>query len=224
MLATATFFALLSIQSFALLTSEVGNKDLAAANYTDWPGLVNAINDQSRVQMVWCNGNEHFAYSGETSDLNRVLKNFAATDVPKLKVVLRPASGESVKVDGMQRAVGWRINIVGGIARAAITEWKLDSVWQVAPTLTVYVSDLVDLKELEIPQVDKLEVLQLADLRKHYETAKGSVSRWALKREISESGFQLDIQPSISARRRSVSARMRARSSSVNPSPATRIS
>ena len=193
MLATATFFALLSIQSFALLTSEVGNKDLAAANYTDWPGLVNAINDQSRVQMVWCNGNEHFAYSGETSDLNRVLKNFAATDVPKLKVVLRPASGESVKVDGMQRAVGWRINIVGGIARAAITEWKLDSVWQVAPTLTVYVSDLVDLKELEIPQVDKLEVLQLADLRKRYETAKGSEIE-LVKREATQSLNQLDTE------------------------------
>ena len=37
----------------ALLTSEAGNKELSAANYTDWPGLVEAINDKSRVHQVW---------------------------------------------------------------------------------------------------------------------------------------------------------------------------
>lgn len=165
---------IISTASPALLTSETGNQPLSAGNYTDWPGLVEAINDKSRIHTVWCNGNEDFAYSGETADLNRVLEKFAATDVPELKIVMRPATGESIKIEGMQRPVSWRINIVGGIARAAITEYKIDSVWLMHPTLTVYVSDLIDLEELEIPRSDKLEVLQLADLRKRYQAAKTS--------------------------------------------------
>lgn len=151
---------------YALMTGELGNKELSAANYTDWPGLVDAINDKSRVRQVWVNGNESFSYSGDTEALNRVLKKFAATDVPRLNVILRPGPGQSVEIEGKKKQIGWRIQILGGIAKASVTQRKLDTLWHIDPTLTVYVTDMIDLGQLEIPE--KVNVLQVRDLRKRY--------------------------------------------------------
>ena len=130
---------------FAVLTSTVGNKQLSAANYVDWPQLVDAINDPSRVFQVWCNGNEDFSYSGDTATLNRVLKKFARTEAQELTVVLRPGPGHSVTVDGEKKQIDWSIHMIGGIARAMIQHHKLTSVWDMHPTLTIYVTDRLEL-------------------------------------------------------------------------------
>ncbi len=151
----------------ALLTSEKGAKELSPANYTDWPGLAAAINDPARVYQVWVNGNEQFFYRGDTAALNRVLKKFSETQTPRLQVILRPGPGPEVELEnGERQPADWSLQIVGGIARASITHRGLDAVWNMDPTLTIYLTEGIALADMVIP--DPIAVLQLEDLRRRY--------------------------------------------------------
>lgn len=146
---------LLAQPALALLISEPGNKPQPEANYTDWPGVINAVNDPSRVMLVWVNGNEQLMYAGTADDLNRVIGKFAATNVPKLELRLLPANADlkSVK-EGPQFIVkyDWSIELNGGVAKAFAVAQELDPVMPLHPVLTVYVSDRIDLQQLNIPQ------------------------------------------------------------------------
>ncbi|TWT63826.1 hypothetical protein [Rubinisphaera italica] len=44
--------------TFAIGEGREGNEPLAEANYDSWPGLIETINDESRVHYWWVNGNE----------------------------------------------------------------------------------------------------------------------------------------------------------------------
>ena len=99
----------------ALRTSTYGNKELSAGNYTDWPGLVETINDKSRVFQVWVNGNESFSFSGDTDSINRLLQNFAKTKVPQLNVILKPGPGPKLEHEGKNHNVDVELQVVGGI-------------------------------------------------------------------------------------------------------------
>ena len=60
---------------------------------------------------------------------------------------------------------------MGGIAKASIIHHKREQVESLEPTLTVFVTNQIDLEKLDNPAIEKIEVLQLDDLRKRYEAA-----------------------------------------------------
>ncbi len=154
---------------FALATSEVGNKPLSKANYTDWPGLVDAVNDDSRVYQVWVNGGETFSYAGDTASANRVLKEFAETKVPKLELVILPGPGSNVTIEKKPVTIDYRIEVAGGITRAALLRGGLSKVQNIHPTMTIYITENIDLQKLAIPS--GLVISQLSDVESRYETA-----------------------------------------------------
>ncbi|MEZ5942836.1 MAG: hypothetical protein R3C18_15695 [Planctomycetaceae bacterium] len=163
---------LLSRSSFGLLTSQAGNDPLAAANYTDWPGLVDAINDESRVFTVWCNGGETFDYAGNVDDLNRVLGAFGKTKVPKLEVIVVPSVDTYLPSEKPRTKVDWRIEICGGIVQHMVIAQELEPAWNLHPTLTVYASSELDLKGIEIPE--NVVVTQRDELRTRLQDAAQS--------------------------------------------------
>ena len=181
-----------------LATGEEGNRKLAESNYTDWPGLVDAINDESRVGQFWVNGSEWFSYSGDMEALNRVLKEFGETQVEELAVVLRPGTGKTAKVEGKAYVIDWELHITGGIARAYFEKAGVHLKHRLVPTLTINVSERIVLADLRIPE--RVKVLQWADLRKRTEAqtkadtevakreAEGEIKR--LEEEAKGEGFE----------------------------------
>lgn len=153
----------LPIPCFALLFTIEGNEPQGEANYTAWPKLVKVVDDPSRARLVWCNGDEMLYYRGKTDALNRLLENFSKVEVEELRVVLRPQLKEPEKFDA-------NLHIIGGVTKGVLT-WKKEKASDLAPTLTIYLSENVQLKDLKVP--DNLVVEQVADLRKRYKEAQG---------------------------------------------------
>ncbi|TWT63829.1 hypothetical protein Pan54_45880 [Rubinisphaera italica] len=84
------------------------------------------------------------------------------------------------------------MHIVGGIAEAMIKHQHIEPAWDLAPTLTIYLSERIELSEIEIPE--NLKLLQLNDRREKYRQAsrtedavlkKAVLYKWAeLERSI----------------------------------------
>ncbi len=140
-------------RAFGLGEEQVGNQPLSAANYTDWKGLIDVVNDTNRVYYSWVNGNENFYFAGDTAKLNAALKAFAASDVAVKEVVLRPEPGETKSFDqGQTFPFQWHLQIFGGIAAHMTTRDLGDQVWNKHPRLTAYVGGDIDLAKLEVPK------------------------------------------------------------------------
>ena len=163
--------------SFAMAMCQRGNKPLSD-NYGAWPGLIDVVNDVSRESWCWVNGDEQFSYRGDTAALNRVLKEFAEVEAKELRVVLRPGPGrlrllktadKPASKDPSDDAADWDLHIVEGLARGHIQQEQLEAIYDLDPTLTVYVTERIDLNALQIPE--RIKVVQHADLRERYEDA-----------------------------------------------------
>lgn len=168
---------LVPAMSFAMAMCQRGNKPLSD-NYRAWPGLIDVVNDLSRESWCWVNGDERFSYRGDTAALNRVLKEFAEVEAEELQVVLRPGPGrlrllkmahKPLSKDASDDAADWELHIVEGLARGRIQHEQLETIYDLDPTLTVYVTERMDLNALQIP--DRIKVVQHADLRERYEEA-----------------------------------------------------
>ena len=157
---------------FGLMYSVSGNKPQAAGNYKEWPKLVEVVNDTSRVSLVWCNGDEHLSYQGETKSLNRVLQNFAAVESDELRVVLRPPLK-----DAKGKPADWQLHVTTGIATVVIERNGETPVEDECPTLTIYLSDKIKLQDLVIP--GELIVDQVEDLRARYLLAQNQGNAYA---------------------------------------------
>ena len=164
----------------ALMTSQAGNDPLSPQNYVDWPNLVDAINDKSRIFMVWVNGYEEFTYNGDTDSANRVLKEFAETEFAQLQLVILPGPGRTQEIEKKPVRIDYRIEIYGGIARAALT--RRETVRNLNPTMTIYLTENIELDKLVIPENVKLS--QLPDLEAKYTAAIESEDE-SLRREAS---------------------------------------
>lgn len=162
------FLAMLLLPTvcFGLLFTIEGNEPQAEANYTAWPKLVDVVNDPSRSRLVWCNGDEVLYYRGKTEAFNRLLEKFSKVEVDELRVVLRPQLKQPDEFDAS-------LHIIGGVTKGVLTT-KKEKEGDLAPTLTIFLSENVQLKDLKVP--DHLVVEQVADLRKQYKEAqdKGS--------------------------------------------------
>jgi hypothetical protein len=165
MLPIFAFLAMLVLPAtcFALLFTIEGNEPQAEANYTAWPKIVDVVNDASRSRLVWCNGDEFLYYKGKTADLNRLLEKFSKVEIDELRVVLRPQLKEPEKFDAS-------LHVIGGVTKGVLT-WKKEKESDLVPTLTIYLSENVQLKDLKVPE--NLAVDQVADLRKRYNEAQG---------------------------------------------------
>jgi len=156
-LRSGLLFALLVLpiaKCLALGTEEFGNEPLSEANYTAWPRIAAVVNDKSRVYQNWVNGNENFYYAGGSAELNRVLKSFAAAEMPVHEVVLRPDPGVTRSFDQTRGPIkfNWHLHIVAGIAGSLTGSDKGDLVWPKHPRLTIHTGPDFDFTKLAIPK------------------------------------------------------------------------
>jgi hypothetical protein len=172
--AVAVGLLMLARGASALLMSVAGNAPQSAANYARWPGLVEVVNQPTRQQLVWCNGNEWLGYRGDTAALNATLASFAKVDSPAHRVVLRPGPAHN--------GYDWMLHISEGISRARVEREELQPVHDLHPYLEVYVSDRLELLALERPAPLKIE--QLSDVRTRL--AQALVSENAALRDAAE--------------------------------------
>lgn len=162
---------LLPAVSFAAAKFERGNRPKSALNYPNWPGIVDVVNDVSRESWCWVNGGEWLSYRGDTAALNRVLKEFGEVEAEELRVVLLPGPGrirlpQQTDYDESKDPSGndadWELRILQGLARWHAEHKGQEAAADMEPTLTVYVSERIDLNALQIPKL--IKVLQRADL------------------------------------------------------------
>jgi HEAT repeats len=168
---------------FALGTEEFGNEPLSPENYKQWKGIAEVINDKSRVYQNWVNGNEHMYFAGSTDDLNRVLKSFAAAEMPVHEVVLRPDPGVTRSFDATRPPIkfDWELHVVGGIAASQFDSDKGELAWPKNPRLTIHVGPDFPLKRLSIPKEVKLVSIeeQSAIARLAMDSTEQSVRGWS---------------------------------------------
>ena len=166
---TALFCCFAPAVCFGLAFCISGNEPQSSANYSDWPGLVDVVNDPSRECLCWCNGDERLWYRGDTETLNRVLSEFAEIEGVDPHVVILPGPGQILTRDGAEVPCDWRLRVVGGIARARCNQYEPNAVWDTRPTLTIFLTDRLNLDELTVPA--GIAVSQWKDLCERYEAA-----------------------------------------------------
>ena len=163
---------LITVNAWPMGQETFGNEPLSDLNYTDWPGIVPLINDENRVYSNWVNGNEYFYYRGDTEAFNQFLALFAALESPVHEVVFRPGPGRAKCFHNDRTIpVGWQMHLVGGIVAQMIDYEGTADVWDMHPTLTVYLTEKgrIQLDKVIVPE--KVKVLQVADLRDKYRKA-----------------------------------------------------
>lgn len=162
LLAVMSSALLLPTTCFAVLFSTKGNEPIPAQNYTAWPGLVDVVNDESRIWHMWCNGAEAMTYRGDTAALNRVVKEFAEVQAEERRIVLLPGPQHLYVAKS-------KANKTGAVASDDEADWKLNFAQgfdRADPTLTIYVTNRIDLESLQIPE--GITVLETAGLRERY--------------------------------------------------------
>ncbi len=149
-----------------------GNEPVAEQeDYRAWPGIMDLLNDKGRVYANWVNGNEYFHYRGGTDQLNDFLARFAAMESPVHEVIFKPGPGLSKSFGGKTVRTDWRLHLVGGIAAYMTKTEGTAAVWDVNPTLTVYMDDDEGIQPDKVILPEKVTVLQLSDLRKKFREA-----------------------------------------------------
>ena len=173
-----TFFATATMADGAIPLGEetFGNAPLNRLNFTEWPNVMQVVNDSHRVYHSWVNGNENCYFQGDTASLNSALKEFSKIEAEKLVVVLRPAPAtiSSFKRDRTFE-FNWQLHLLGGIAKHMATRDQGSLVWDPAPELTVYVGGAIELDQLEVPA--NVEVRQVSDLKQQYLKALSSTDQ-----------------------------------------------
>src|SRR5262245_14465128 len=167
----------------ALGTEEFGNDPLSPENYKQWKGIAEVVNDKSRVYQVWVNGNEHMYFAGGVDELNRVLKAFAAAEMPTHEVVLRPDPGETRSFDNTRPPIkfDWELHVVTGIAASQFGSDKGELAWPKNPRLTIHAGPKVDFHKFVIPKGVKLVSIeeQSAVARLAMDSTEQSVRGWS---------------------------------------------
>ena len=144
-----------------------GNKPLADANYTDWPGVVHVINNPSRVYQRWVNGGETNYFQGDTNSLNDALVKFAEVEVPVHEVFLVPGPVSASAFDDETFTYDWRLELLGGISHFRHERETETQVYIDHPTLVIFIGGgNIVLEELAIPE--GITLLKLEDLRARY--------------------------------------------------------
>ena len=146
-------FCLAPARSFALGTEEFGDTELAAANYTEWPGLFELASDKTRIYSNWVNGHESFYFKGNTDQLNEALKKFAAIKIARHEVLIRPGPGKAHSFNS-ERILdcNWNVEVYGGISKYTVNQDKGTNFWSADPVLTIWIGGHIDLAKTKIPK------------------------------------------------------------------------
>lgn len=163
---------LITVNAWPLGEETFGNKPLSDRNYTDWPGIVPLINNENRIYSTWVNGNEYFYYRGNTETFNQFLALFAALESPVHVVIVRPGPGRTNSFHNDRAIpVDWQMHFVGGIVAQMIDYKGTADVWDMHPTLTVYLTEKgrIQLDKIIVPE--QVRVVQVAGLRDKYRKA-----------------------------------------------------
>ena len=177
---------LLSTSSFAVVVVQSGNRPYPADPFNEWPGLIDVVNDASRVGIVWCNGNAWLSYRGDVSALNRMLKEFAEVEADARIVVLVPARRRTEVQDVAQRRTNeplWKLNVALGAVRKH-RQGKLRHIDDLNPKLWISIDDHIPLDALEIP--DGITLLQTGDIRARHAQTIATGSKYVKMRAENE--------------------------------------
>ena len=174
---------LISTRVWGLGTEDFGNQPLAEANHKDWKGIVEVVNDKSRVYTNWVNGNEHFFYAGKSKEVNAALANFAKVEVDHHVVVLRNGPATTQTFQKLVISYNWQLHVVGGIAKIKAVDDVKDLDWQKDPVLTIYLGENIDLKSLEFPDGVTLAVRKEDEKQKGQQELVDFVARWNEKQK-----------------------------------------
>lgn len=157
----------LSASGWGLMFTVSGNGPIRPSNLLTWPKLTEAINDESRVNMIWYNGHIYFYFNGDFAALNRVLRKFAEIESRQLQVVIRPAEQNLKSEAETMPAVSWMIYVSKPTPRPESRFISEGAFSDSFPTLTISVGGETDLNSLRIPA--NVRVYQLEDLQEAYE-------------------------------------------------------
>lgn len=169
---------LLPTTGFALLICTKGNQPISAENFKRWPGLADVVNDLSRVSHCWCNGEDQMWYRGDTAALNRFLQEFAEIEADEREVILLPGSVRlyyppaKPGAEATDDAPDWYLRVTQGAVRAVMLSDGRDLIASMDPTLTVYVTERIDMSQLQVP--GGIQLIRAADRRER--CAKGILS------------------------------------------------
>jgi hypothetical protein len=150
----------------------VGSEHLGSEPFPNGPGYspdrLALVNLPSRVYWREINGDHQFFYRGDTAALNEALKSFAAVELDRREVVLRPGPGETRTFADQPVPYNWEVHMPGGLV-LAIRQRALAKGVEVFPTrprMTVYVGSGIDLDAIQVPA--RVRVLDLKDLERRY--------------------------------------------------------
>ena len=117
----------------------------------DWAeGVVTVTNDLHRVYRRWVNGNEEFFFKGDANAINAALARFAQIKARVREVVLLPFLGSTRSFGDKPVAHDWRLYVPSGLCLSAARSTP-SPMQPVEATLTVHVSDAVQLGHLDFP-------------------------------------------------------------------------
>jgi hypothetical protein len=130
-----------------------GNATVSELNYPDWKNIVGVIDDEHRVYSFWANGNEQFYYRGDVDAINRSLAKFSSVGAKELDVVLWPEQGVAKSFNNKSEfPCDWSLHLVGGIVRGVLEKVGGAEVWDMNPTIIIYVNgSATKLDRLVIP-------------------------------------------------------------------------
>jgi HEAT repeat protein len=122
-------------------------------------------------------------YAGGVDDLNRVLKSFAAAEMPVHEVVLRPGPGETRGFDATRKPIkfDWHLHVVTGIAAHVGSSDKGELVWPKNPRLTIHAGPDFDFEKVVVPKGIKLVSIeeQSATARLAMDSTEQHVRGWS---------------------------------------------
>ncbi|MBL8888749.1 MAG: hypothetical protein JNL67_02140 [Planctomycetaceae bacterium] len=131
----------------------IGNKPLSDANFSQWDGIMPVVNHSTRVYHFWVNGNEQMFYKTTTTELNELIRNYAAMPMEGLEIVILPGPG---KVTNFKRDQEFtyhcQLHVVAGIASVMHRRENGEVFWPKTPRLTLRIDDSIELDLLEFPQ------------------------------------------------------------------------
>lgn len=133
--------------------------------------------------MVWVNGNEHANYKTTTTELNELIRNYAAMQLEGMEVLVLPGPGKVSNFDGDQQfTFHCQLHVVGGIATVMHRRQNGEVFWPKTPRLTLRIDESIDLEALAFPKGCRIV---LSDELKHrfvssLESVDQEVRGWGL--------------------------------------------
>src|ERR1700678_4556702 len=85
----------LAFPSVVLALGQESFGNTPVANQPEWvKGVLDVVNQESRVYSMWVNGNENFFYRGNAQALNEALKKYRAVETGGARrLILLPGTG-----------------------------------------------------------------------------------------------------------------------------------